>query len=159
VVARGKGAHGPGARVKALRRDGARPGDVLYVSGRLGKPHPGEPGCRPIRPRLELGRSLLGRATACMDLSDGLALDLHRLCLESGVAAEVDRVPVAPGASTERALHGGEDYELLFTLPAGQRAPRGVTRIGTIVSGEAGGVLFQGRKLVPKGWNHFAPES
>jgi thiamine-monophosphate kinase len=138
-------------RGKALRRDGASPGDSLYVSGRLGKPWD----C-PIRPRLELGRKLLGHATACMDLSDGLALDLHRLCLESGVAAEVDRVPIAKGASLERALHGGEDYELLFTLPAGQQAPRGVTRIGTIVKGEPGAVRFQGRKLPPKGWNHFA---
>jgi thiamine-monophosphate kinase len=145
-----------GGASKAHRRDGARPGDFLYVSGRLGKPYPGEAGSRPIRPRLALGRSLLGRATACMDLSDGLALDLHRLCLESGVGAEVDRVPVVFGATTERALHGGEDYELLFTLPAGQKAPPGVTRIGRIVSGQVGRVLFQGRELAPKGWNHFA---
>jgi thiamine-monophosphate kinase len=141
---------------KALRRDGARPGDGLYVSGRLGKPWD-----RPIRPRLELGQSLAGRATSgratsCMDVSDGLALDLHRLCLESKVAAEVDRVPVFAGATLDRALHGGDDYELLFTLPASQKAPRGVTRIGQIVAGSPGEIRFQGRKLIPRGWKHFA---
>ena len=52
-------------------------------------------------------------------MSDGLALDLHRMCVASGVAAELDYVPVARGATLERALHGGDDYELLFTLPAG----------------------------------------
>jgi thiamine-monophosphate kinase len=149
-------------RGKGLRRDGARAGDALYVSGRLGKAW-----TTPIRPRLELGRQLLGLATACMDLSDGLALDLHRLCIESGVAAEVDRVPMVQGASMEhgleraldRALHGGEDYELLFTLPEGRQAPRGVTRIGRIVKGEAGAVLYQGRKLPPTGWNHFTAQT
>jgi len=139
-------------RGKGLRRDGARPGDALYVSGRLGKPWD-----HPIRPRLELGRALIGHATACMDLSDGLALDLHRLCVESRVAAEVDRVPLFRGASLDRALHGGEDYELLFTLAARATPPRGVTRIGTIVAGSPGVVRFQGRKLPPRGWNHFAP--
>ncbi len=141
-------------RGKGLRRDGGRPGDALYVSGRLGKAW-----TTPIRPRLELGRQLLGLATACMDLSDGLALDLQRLCIESGVAAEVDRVPMVPGVSLERALHGGEDYELLFTLPEGRQAPRGVTRIGRIVKGGAGAVFFQGRKLPPTGWNHFTTQT
>lgn len=135
-------------RGRALRRDGARPGDTIYVSGRLGKPWD-----RPIRPRLELGLSLLGRATACMDVSDGLALDLHRLCVESKVAAEIDRVPVFAGSTVDRALHGGDDYELLFTLPAGRTSPKGVTRIGRIVAGKAGEISFQGRKLAPRGWN------
>src|SRR5579883_2929551 len=56
------------ARGKALRRDTARPGDFVYVSGRLGKPWD-----RPIEPRLALGRELIGRATSCIDLSDGLS--------------------------------------------------------------------------------------
>ena len=138
-------------RGKALRRDGARPGDILYVSGRLGKPWD-----RPIVPRLKLGRSLLGLATSCMDVSDGLAIDLHRLCKESKVSAELDRVPVFPGATIERALHGGDDYELLFTLPSNSRPPRGVTRIGQIVASRPGQVTFQGRRLSPGGWNHFS---
>ena len=137
-------------RGKALRRDGARVGDALYVSGRLGRSWD-----RRIAPRLALGRSLVGRATSCIDLSDGLSLDLHRLCLASGVAAEIERVPVAPGSTVERALHGGEDYELLFTLPARTKVPRGTSRIGTIVRGKAGAIRFQGRPLAPRGWDHF----
>jgi thiamine-monophosphate kinase len=141
------------AKGKALRRDGARAGDQIYVSGRLGNPWD-----RRIQPRLKLGQSLIGLATSCIDLSDGLSLDLHRLCVASKVAAEIDRVPIAPGATLERALHGGEDYELLFTLPPGVAAPRGTSRIGTVgqpVSPAVSVVSFQGRPLVPRGWDHF----
>ncbi len=138
------------ARGKALRRDGARVGDGIYVSGRLGKSWE-----RRIEPRLALGRSLMGRATACMDVSDGLSLDLHRLCVASRVAARLDRVPVARGSSVDRALNGGEDYELLFTLPEGVEAPRGTSRIGTIAEGRAGSVWFQGRRLAARGWDPF----
>jgi thiamine-monophosphate kinase len=138
-------------RGQALLRSGARPGDHLYVSGRLGKPWD-----RPIQPRLALGKALRGRATSCMDLSDGLSLDLHRLCLESGVAAEVDRVPIVRGATLDRALHGGEDYELLFTLPPRKSPPPRTTRIGKIVKGKAGAVSFQSKPLLPRGYDHFA---
>ncbi len=138
-------------RGTALRRDGARPGDQLYVSGRLGKPWD-----RPIQPRLELGVKLRGLATSCMDLSDGLSLDLQRLCKESGVSADVEKVPVAKGSTVERALHGGEDYELLFTVPPGKHAPAGTTRIGTITRGSPGQVLFEGKPLVARGYDHFA---
>ena len=150
-------------RGQALRRDGARPGDSIYVSGRLGKPWD-----RPIAPRLGLGRSLRGLATACMDISDGIALDLHRLCMASGVAAELDQVPIVKGATLERALHGGEDYELLFTMPAAEpratgsagngaknNVPRGCVRVGTIVRGKPGSVLFHGQPLPPRGYDHF----
>src|SRR5580692_8000266 len=122
-------------RGKALRRDGARAGDSIFVSGRLGKPWG-----RRIEPRLALGQSLRGVATSCIDLSDGLSLDLHRLCVASGVAAQIDHVPVVRGSTLDKALHGGEDYELLFTLPERATAPRGVTRIGKIVRGVAGQV-------------------
>lgn len=139
------------ARGKALTRDGARPGDQLYVSGKLGKPWD-----RRIEPRLVLGRKLAGRATACIDLSDGLSLDLHRLSKASGVAAEVDRIPMVRGASLERALHGGEDYELLFTLPPSVKPPAGTTRIGAMVRGTNGTVWFQGKKLAPRGYDHYS---
>jgi thiamine-monophosphate kinase len=142
---------GSAPRGKALRRSGARPGDLLCVSGRLGKPWGGR-----IQPRLELGLALRGRATSCMDLSDGLALDLHRLGLASGVAATVDRVPLARGATLERALHGGEDYELLFTLPARSSLPLGTTQIGNMIEGRAGAVMFQGKPLPARGYDHFA---
>jgi thiamine-monophosphate kinase len=141
-------------RGKALRRDGARVGDLIFVSGRLGKPWD-----RRIQPRLALGRSLRGVATACMDLSDGLSLDLERLCVASGVAAEIDRVPVMRGATTERALHGGEDYELLFMAREGVKTPRGVTRIGRVVRGEPGQIRFQGRRLEARGYDHFRKKS
>jgi thiamine-monophosphate kinase len=137
-------------RGNALRRDGAKPGDAVYVSGRLGKPWD-----RPIQPRLALGKQLVGRATACMDLSDGLALDLHRMCQASGVAAVLDRIPTVRGVSVERALHGGEDYELLFTIPPRVRAPRGCFSIGTIVRGVPGQVVYQGQTLEPRGFDHF----
>jgi thiamine-monophosphate kinase len=141
-------------RGKALRRDGARVGDAIFVSGRLGKPWD-----RRIEPRLELGLGLRGLATSCIDLSDGLSLDLHRVCMASGVAAEIDRVPVMKGSKVERALHGGEDYELLFTLADGKKAPRGVTRVGRIVRGVPGTMTFQGRPMEPHGYDHFRKRS
>jgi thiamine-monophosphate kinase len=90
-----------------------------------------------------------------MDISDGLALDLHRMCVASGVAAELDRVPVARGSTLDRALHGGDDYELLFTLPCGASGPPKTTRIGTIVRGAAGSLSLNGKPLEPKGYDHF----
>jgi thiamine-monophosphate kinase len=146
-------------RGKALRRDGARPGEVIVVSGPLGRAaaagyleHPGP------RPRLDAGKALMrARATSCMDLSDGLAMDLHRLALESGVSAVLDGVlPSAPGATLEHALFGGEDYELLATLPPRRKLPRGFTRIGEIVEGKPGRVTFAGAPLPPKGWDPLA---
>jgi thiamine-monophosphate kinase len=146
VMVIGAVAHG-----KALTREGARAGDQLYVSGKLGKPWD-----RRIEPRLALGRALSGKATACIDLSDGLSLDLHRLAKASRVAAELDRVPMVRGVSVERALHGGEDYELLFTLPPAMKPPAGTTRIGQIIRGTAGAVWLHGKRLSPRGYDHFA---
>ncbi len=135
---------------KALRRDGAKPGDALWVSGALGKPYD-----RKIEPRLDLGRKLLGKAHACIDVSDGLALDLHRMCVASKVAAELESVPVARGSTLERALHGGDDYQLLFTLPAAAMGPRGTTRIGKIVKGHPGALSMHREPLEPKGYDHL----
>lgn len=142
-------------RGKALRRSGAKAGDVIHVSGALG--HAAASGYRERpEPRLELGRKLRGKASACMDLSDGLALDLHRLCVESKVAAELDGVlPSAPGVTLEQALSGGEDYELLCTLPAGVKAPAGLTRVGVMKAGRPGVVKFAGMKLGTGGWDPF----
>ena len=156
-LARGEKIHcdvmvcGSAPRGKALRRDGARPGDSLWVSGRLGKPWD-----RRIRPRLDLAPALRGRASACIDISDGLALDLHRMCVASGVAAELERVPIARGSTLERALHGGDDYELLFTLRGAGEAPTGTMRVGRIVRGEPGALSFLGQTLEPRGYEHFA---
>jgi thiamine-monophosphate kinase len=192
------------ARGRALLRSGARAGDLLYVTGKLGgaaaglarlaelagKSAPGQASATPPRPlkipkklesllaphlypqpRLAQGRWLVrhGLATAAIDLSDGLSTDLAHLCQESGVAAEVDAaaLPLHAGATLPQALHGGEDYELLFTAAPGARLPRSiagvpVTRIGRMLPPRAGGsrltlVTAQGRQpLVPRGWEHFS---
>ncbi|MCC6591090.1 MAG: thiamine-monophosphate kinase [Bryobacterales bacterium] len=146
---------GEAPRSKALRRSTARVGDGIWVSGVLGGQQ-----AKP-EPRVELGLALRGKATACMDLSDGLSIDLHRLCKESAVAAVIDRpLPVAPGATLDEALNRGEDYELLFTSAARRefRPFRGLplTRIGTIVEGRAGAMTLFGTALKPGGYDHFA---
>jgi thiamine-monophosphate kinase len=151
-------------RGTALRRDGARAGDGVYVSGRLGRAAMRLAAGQATRPepRLALGRFLRTRvkATAAMDLSDGLSLDLRRLCLASGLAAEITAPPVFRGATLEQALHGGEDYELLFTAPPRARAPRdfegvALTRIGTMRKGRAGAVLLDGEPLASRGYDHL----
>jgi len=161
-------------RGKAVARSGARPGDLIYVSGRLGG---AELGLRLlqwrgrvllsrrerralIRPHfypssgVELGRWLAasGVTSAMTDLSDGLSMDLARLAAANGVGARIwgDRVPrvKVPGAlrrglakfdTLQLALHGGDDYELLFTVPKRKartlrRAPSGakLTAIGEV---------------------------
>ncbi len=138
---------------KALRRDGAKPGDHIYVSGELGA-NARDHFKRPPQPRLALGRKLIGKATACMDISDGLSLDLHRLCVASGVAADLDMIPIAIGATLKQALHGGEDYELLFTSKTPLRLA-GIKRIGTIQKGKPGAVLLNGKPLKPAGYDHL----
>jgi thiamine-monophosphate kinase len=158
------------SRGGALRRDTARPGDDLYVSGALGgsalglKLGHGPAWRRHLRPvpRLALGRFLRTRlrTTAAMDLSDGLSLDLHRLAMASGLHAEIEAPPVYPGASLEQALHGGEDYELLFTVPKRTAVPARferlpLTRIGTMRKGRPGVVLLAGKPLEPLGYDHF----
>ena len=156
IVVIGEVPHG-----EELRRSGARPGDGIYVSGALGGAGVRNYAPVKIEPRLALGRFLRGRATACMDLTDGLSLDLHRLCLESGVAAAIDRpLPSAPGATLEQAMHAGEDYELLFT--AHREPPRShrglpITRVGSIARGPAGRLELFGRRHSPRGYDHLAP--
>jgi len=156
-------------RGQALRRSGAKPGDLVYVSGTLGGSAKGmnEPGTKAWKrhvhpvPRLKLGRFLRGKASACMDLSDGLSTDLHRLCVESRVAAEIDgELPVFPGASEYVALHGGEDYELLFTASPQARIPEShdtlpLTRIGRIKAGKPGRVTLAGKAVEQLGYDHL----
>jgi thiamine-monophosphate kinase len=155
----------------ALTRDGASPGDDIYVSGRLGgsalglATRDGAAWRRHLQPspRIALGWFLREtvHASAAMDLSDGLSLDLHRLCLESMVSAELDRpLPIFRGANSEQALHGGEDYELLFTVSAGASVPEffektPLTKIGTVQKGKPGLVRYLGRPLEPRGYDHF----
>lgn len=182
-------------RGKALLRSGARSGDLLCVTGTLGgaaasleelarlaaKRHGAPPRLSPRQeillarhltpdPRLAQGQWLRAhKATAAIDLSDGLSTDLAHLCEESRVAAEIDAefVPLAPGATLAQALHGGEDYELLFTAPAAAKLPRSIagvplTCIGRIVPARKGRPMVtlrtgsKGEPLAPAGWQHFA---
>src|SRR5690606_13447580 len=106
---------------QAGTRSGGQPGDVLYVTGRLGGSfHSGRH--LSFEPRLEEGRWLTENfpVTAMMDLSDGLGADLPRLAAASGVGYHLDHeaLPLHADCSVENALHDGEDYELLLALPA-----------------------------------------
>jgi thiamine-monophosphate kinase len=122
------------------------------------------------QPRIAQGLWLQRRgvASAAIDLSDGISSDLAHICEESGVAAEVDAsaLPIHAGANLSETLHGGEDYELLFTAPATAKLPRAIggvkiTRIGRIVKARAGRptvtlIAAQGATpLEPQGWEHF----
>ncbi len=153
----------------SLRRSGARPGDLIYVSGKLGGSALGLATKRGLawkrhlapQPRLALGRYLRTRASAAMDLSDGLSSDLHRLCLASKVSADIEAPPLFRGATLQQGLHGGEDYELLFTAPPNQRIPAAhegipLTKIGVICRGNHGVVRFAEQPLPVKGYDHFS---
>jgi len=123
---------------KALRRDGARPGDASTFPAAWAAPHwdwqpaavrPGRSTRGPSR-GLEFGRTLRVRASAAIDLSDGLSLDLHRLSLARRVSGRPrEAIPLFPGASLEQALHGARIYELLFTARA---EVEGAIRVGVI---------------------------
>jgi thiamine-monophosphate kinase len=177
----------------AVLRSGAQPGDRIYVSGELGgsaaavetmrremRKKPKRklsareyPGHFFPEPRVELGRVLRekGLASAMIDTSDGLSTDLAHICEESGVGAEVQAaaVPRARVGKASRkvdlrfALHGGEDYELLFTAPRGKRMPSHIagipikqighiTRQRTLLLLSPAGVVSE---LEPRGWEHF----
>jgi thiamine-monophosphate kinase len=172
---------------KAIRRSGARPGDRIYVTGALGgaaaalkllfsgrELRPADYPCHfyPV-PRIEVGRILREKslASAMIDLSDGLSTDLGHICDESRVGAEIqaDAVPRAEIGKPARevdlkfALHGGDDYELLFTAPAGKRVPSriagvDITQIGHVTQSKKV-VLMNDRgvahELRPQGWEHF----
>jgi thiamine-monophosphate kinase len=178
---------------KALLRSGARPGDRIYVTGSLGgaaaelaalgasparfakitSARSGSPHLFP-QPRVTQGLWLRkqGLASAAMDLSDGLSTDLAHLCEESGVAAEVtaSALPLGSGATLAMALHGGEDYELLFTAPASAKLPRSIkrvaiTEIGRMLPARARRPRVSLRMetasessqpLEPHGWEHFS---
>jgi len=176
---------------KAILRSGARPGDRIYVSGALGgsaaaleelRKNPRrklklDPRNYPRHffpePRIAIGRILRekGLASAMIDTSDGLSTDLAHVCEESAVGAELQAQAV-PRASVgkpsrevdlQSALHGGEDYELLFTAPRSKRIPSHIagvpiTMIGDVtrrkkifVKNESG----MGVELQPRGWEHF----
>ena len=183
---------------QAVTRAGAAPGDLVMVSGTIGDAVLGlraaeegaaEEGAadreflirrfRLPEPRLAFGRSLRGIATAMADVSDGLVADLGHVCAASGVGARIGiaRVPVSEAAAAmcrEQGIDrtalvtGGDDYELVFTVAAGNResamaageeAGVDIAEIGTIAAGNAGVSLADadGRpvEIASSGWRHF----
>lgn len=124
---------------KPLGRRGAKSGNKIYVSRPLGITGEAE---------IELGQKLVGHATACMDISDGLAKDLYRLCKASGVGAHLQHIPYPEGVTLEQALYAGEDYALLFTAPSSKHG----IEIGVIT--QKPGIDFNG-PLLEKGFDHF----
>lgn len=170
---------------QALGRGGAQPGDDIWVSGTIGDAGLGLAMAqgrltvdktlvnrfRRPTPRLSLGRALAGVATACMDVSDGLLIDADRLARASGVqlAVELDAVPITAGPWAETRADrlaratAGDDYELLFTAPAGSdvaaliastKTP--LTRIGNVKPGHGVQALAGGEDVTPArlGWEH-----
>ena len=165
-------------------RSGARAGDVILVTGPTGR---SAAGLRVLRSGAEAGGAdtveaalasayrrpvaLLAEgeaarragASAMIDVSDGLALDLHRLADASGVGFMLDRVPVAGGATRDEALGGGEDYQLVVVIGPGQveacerswaaAGLRPLQRIGMVTADPAQRTL-EGRDLERLGWQH-----
>ena len=181
---------GAAPKGKSVRRSGARPGDLIYVTGALGGSaatlerlrregrrkskdfnrrerrefaevaEKSDPHFYP-EPRIAVGRKLRGTASSMIDVSDGLATDLAHICEESGVGAEIEiaSLPVAVGATLEQALHGGEDYELLFTASE-KKVPKGVRRIGRVTRDPRQMMWLRtpdGKRMpMPAGgWEHF----
>lgn len=171
----------------AIRRDGARPGDRVFVTGSLGgsaaalqllrsrrklRPRDFPAHFSPI-PRIQVGHFLHQRklVSSMIDISDGLSVDLAHICEESRVGAEIqaDALPLSAIGKNRRrvnleyALHGGDDYELLFTLPGSKHLPTKIagvpiTEIGRIIRNK--GVFLTTAagartRLQPRGWQHF----
>jgi thiamine-monophosphate kinase len=181
-----------GRAARPLSRRGADPGDGVWVTGRLGgaraaleswrrgvepDPEARTAFARP-EPRLAAGRSLAARgATALIDLSDGLASDAAHVAAASAVELriELDRLPVAASAErfaqsagispAEFAARGGEDYELLTTLPASFDATAAhafyeetglpLTQIGRVMSGSGARLMLRGAEVPLTGFDHF----
>ena len=135
-------------------RAGAKPGDLLVVTGPLGAAGAAFRGGRLDRPplRLDEGRRLARVATAMLDLSDGLAADASHLAARSGcrLVIELERVPLAPGALLED-LSFGEDYELLAATPDALAFPV----IGRCEVGSGVDVRLRGEPVELSGWEHF----
>jgi thiamine-monophosphate kinase len=136
-------------------RSGARPGDLIVVTGPLGAAGAAFREDRHARPplRLEEGRRLARVAHALIDVSDGLAVDAGHLAARSGcrIAIDFERVPLAPGASVDD-LGFGEDYELLAATPD----PLDFAVIGRCEEGEGVEIRRGGEPVALTGWDHFS---
>ena len=149
-------------RGRCILRSGGKPGDALFVTGRLGGSIRGKH--LRFEPRLAEGRWLASnfKPRAMMDLSDGLAADLPRLAEASGCGFSIDpdAIPRSRGCTTAEALSDGEDYELLFALPRNRATALGrdwpgafpkldLTRIGSLAPRGIAEPDLRG------GWKHF----
>jgi thiamine-monophosphate kinase len=170
---------------RMVRRAGAQPGDVVLVSGTIGDGGLGLRAVRGEledsdghlagryrlpQPRLDLREALRGCASAAADVSDGLVADARHIARASGVklALDLDRLPLSGPAATwlERQpdiaealltlATGGDDYEVICTVPAGTPKPAGLTVIGQVQAGEGVAVRAAGRPVEPGhgGWVH-----
>ena len=162
----------------AVRRSGAKAGDTVYVTGKLGgsilgleclksgdTSNPAVTRHLYPEPRYKVGPALAGRAHAMIDISDGLSTDLTHILEESKVSARIykDRLPAWPGTGDRHVLHGGEEYELIIVGPPDlPKTIEGVaiTPIGEIIESETGNqaLLIDGSHehvLRPGGWQHF----
>lgn len=151
-------------RAHCILRSGGAPGDLLYVTGRLGGSFGGKH--LDFLPRVPEAQFLAGqfRPSAMMDISDGLAADLPRLAKASGCAfsVELERIPCSRGATLQQALNDGEDFELLFAIPpsrarklerawARQFRKVELTRIGALLPSTQ-----RSTELHAHGYDHFA---
>lgn len=137
-----------------VTRAGATPGDRVFVTGPLGAAAARGYGFGSPRPRARMAEGAAARragATAMIDVSDGFAADLAHLLDASGVGVELGEVPVAEGATEAQALGGGDDYELIFTLPPGAVPPAGSIEVGTITADATR------RPPAVAGWQHRFP--
>ncbi|MEN8168895.1 MAG: thiamine-phosphate kinase [Pseudomonadota bacterium] len=175
---------------EALTRFDARPGDLLYVSGTLGDAAAGlelvqagvgaSDDANFLRdrlnlptPRIALGRSLRGIASACIDISDGLCADVIHILERSHLGCDIDSslLPLSSqllamkseGAARRLALYGGDDYELCFSVPEQKEAELlrlaatfdvPITRIGE-VNNEVGVLRVDGEVIQASGYDHF----
>lgn len=175
-----------------IRRDGAKVGDTIYVSGSLGDavlglkclldelPHDSHLVDRYLypQPRLTLGRALVGLASACADVSDGLMADTGHICKASNVGATIylDKLPLSAAASQllgaarvpwQSVYAGGDDYELVFTAPIdkaeeiralSERCKVAVTDVGTVEASEGIRLVDMNGELLQtdtQGYDHF----
>jgi len=168
-----------GSAFAPLVRGGARPGDIVYVTGRLGgagtalarlqrNEAPGDTRARLVRPvaRLREAQWLAGAGvTSAIDISDGLVADLRHVAAASGVHIEIDAaaIPILESASLADALQGGEEYELAVTSPVtldtemfAERFGIPLTEIGRVASGPATVDVRGARVADAKGYDHFS---
>jgi thiamine-monophosphate kinase len=170
---------------KALRRDAAQVGDVVYVSGQIGdaalalllENADAQERLDKPTPRLGLGQALAGVAHAAIDVSDGLLSDLQHICQASGVAAciHLENTPtptrvknyIQATANWQAVINGGDDYELLFTAPVlaqqtikqiAQQQGIAVQAIGHIQQGSGVKIIMPDGQIseeVSSGYDHF----